>query len=103
MRIADTNQPRTTIQRDAAGDNSTRLSPTAWTSLLNAMNWVAKWLYIGIEWPKDINFDAFARRTVTASDSTCPPDGVSLAIFSHAPCCNTQEKLESNGYAKFWG
>ena len=33
-------------------------------------------------WPKDINSDAFARRTVTASDSTCPADGVSLALMS---------------------
>ena len=39
-----------------------------------------KWLYIGIEWPRDINSDACARRTVTTSDSTCPADGVSLAI-----------------------
>ena len=31
---------------------------------------------------KDINSDAFARRAVTASDSTCPTDGVSLALMS---------------------
>ncbi|CAH3022777.1 unnamed protein product, partial [Porites evermanni] len=66
---------QTTIQRDTAGDNSTWLAPTAWTSLLNVANWVAKWLYNGIGLPKDINLDAFARRTVTASDSTCPADG----------------------------
>ena len=29
-----------------------------------------------------INPDAFARRAVTASDSTCPADGVSLALMS---------------------
>ena len=28
---------------------------------------------------EDINLDAFARRAVTASDSSCPADGVSLA------------------------
>ena len=28
---------------------------------------------------EDINLDAFARRKVTASDSSCPADGVSLA------------------------
>ena len=46
------------------------------------MKLVLKWLYIGIEWPKDINSDAFAHRTVTASDSTCPADGVGLALMS---------------------
>ena len=35
-----------------------------------------------IEWPKDIKSDAFARRTVSASDSTCSADGVSLALMS---------------------
>ena len=34
---------------------------------------------IDIEWPKDTKSDAFARKTVSASDSTCPADGVSLA------------------------
>ena len=82
--MVDTNQPpRTTlaIQRDAAGNNSTWLAP-AWNSFLNAVKSVLKWLYIGIEWPKDINSDAFAGRAVTASDSTCPADGVSLALMS---------------------
>ena len=82
--MAETNQPpRTTmtIQRDAAGNNSTWLAP-AWNGFLNAVKSVLKWLYIGIEWPKDINSDAFARRAVTASDSTCPTDGVSLALMS---------------------
>ena len=75
--------PRATkaIQRDAAGNNSTWLAP-AWNSFLNAVKSVLKWLYIGIEWPKDINSDSFVRRTVTASDSTCPADGVSLALMS---------------------
>ena len=82
--VVDKNQPpRTTmaIQRDAARNNSTWLAP-AWNSFLNAVKSVLKWLYIGIEWPKDINSDAFARKTVTASDSTCPADGVSLALMS---------------------
>ena len=82
--MVGTNQPpRTTlaIQRDAAGNNSTWLAP-AWNSFLNAVNWVLKWLYIGIEWPKDINSDTFSRMKVTASDSTCPSDGVSLALMS---------------------
>ena len=70
------------IQRDAAGNNSTWLAVSAWNSLLSAVKLVLKWLYIGIEWPKDINSDAFARRAVTASDSTCPADGVSLALMS---------------------
>lgn len=34
-------------------------------------------LYIGIRWPKETNLDAFARRTLTASDFTCSADGVS--------------------------
>ena len=82
--MVDKNQPpRTTmaIQRDEAGNNSTWLA-SAWNSFLNAVKSVLKWLYIGIEWPKDINSDAFVRRTVTASDSTCPADGVSLALMS---------------------
>ena len=70
------------IQRDAAGNNSTWLAASAWNSLLSAVKLVLKWLYIGIEWPKDINSDVFAHRTVTASDSTCPADGVSLALMS---------------------
>ena len=71
------------IQRDAAGNNSTWLAcASAWNSLLSAVKLVLKWLYIGIEWPKDTKSDAFARRTVTASDSTCPADGVSLALMS---------------------
>ena len=102
MDIAYTNQPQTDssiminkswkhpsaakqeiIQRDAAGNNSTWLARAlAWNSLLSAVKLVLKWLYIGIEWPKDINSDAFARRAVTASDSTCPADGVSLALMS---------------------
>ena len=82
--MAETNQPpRTTmtIQRDAAGNNSTWLAP-AWNGFLNAVKSVLKWLYIGIEWPKDINSDAFSRMKVTASDSTCRADGVSLALMS---------------------
>ena len=31
---------------------------------------------------EDINSEEFARRTVTASDSTCPADGVSLGLMS---------------------
>ena len=71
------------IQRDAAGNNSKWLARAlAWNSLLSAVKLVLKWLYIGIEWPKDINSDVFARRAVTASGSTCPEDGVSLALTS---------------------
>ena len=51
----------------------------AWDSLLSAVRSVLNWLHIGIEWFKDTNFEAFARRTtVTASDSICSADGVSL-------------------------
>ena len=70
------------IQQDAAGNNSTWLAASAWNRLLSAVKLVLKWLYIGIEWPEDINSDVFAHRTVTASDSTCPADGVSLALMS---------------------
>ena len=70
------------IQGDAAGNNSTWLAASAWNSLLSVVKLVLKWLYNGIEWPKDINSDAFARKAVTASDSTCPADGVSLALMS---------------------
>ena len=99
MYLVETNQPQTDssnvinkhptaakqeiIQRDAAGNNSTWLAcASAWNSLLTAVKLVLKWLYIGIEWPKDTKSDAFAHRTVTASDSTCPADGVSLALMS---------------------
>ena len=68
------------IQRDAAGNNSTWLArASAWNSLLSAGKLVLKWLYIGIEWPKDINSQAFARRTVTGSDQP-PPQALR---FSH--------------------
>ena len=71
------------IQRDAAGNNSTWLAcASAWNSLLSAVKLVLKWLYIGIEWPKDTKSDAFACKAVTASDSTCPADGVSLSLMS---------------------
>ena len=102
MDIIDTNQPQDDssiminkswkhptaakqeiMQRDAAGNNFTWLAcASAWNSLLSAVKLVLKWLSIGIEWPKDINSDAFAVRTVTASDSTCQADGVSLALMS---------------------
>ena len=71
------------IQRDAAGNNSTWLAcASAWNSLLSAVKLVLKWLYIGIEWPKDTKWDAFSRITVTASDYSCRADGVSLALIS---------------------
>ena len=54
----------------------------AWESLLSAVRSLLKRLHIGITWPKDTNSEAFARRTVTASDSICSVDGVSLR-FSH--------------------
>ena len=54
----------------------------AWDSLLSAVRSLLKRLHIGITWPKDTNSEAFARRTVTASDSICSVDGVSLR-FSH--------------------
>jgi len=68
------------IERDAAGNNYTWWAcAPAWNSLLSTVKLFLTWLYIGIEWPKT-NSDAFVRRTVTASDSTCPADGVSLAM-----------------------
>ena len=54
----------------------------AWDSLLSAVRSLLKRLHIGTTWPKDTNSEAFARRTVTASDSICSADGVSLR-FSH--------------------
>ena len=55
------------IQRDAAGNNSTRLvCASAWNSLLSAVKLVLKWLYIGIEWPKDKKF-----RRICSQGSYC--------------------------------
>ena len=54
----------------------------AWESLLSTVRSLLKRLHIGTTWPKDTNSEAFARRTVTASDSICSADGVSLR-FSH--------------------
>ena len=54
----------------------------AWEGLLSAVRSLLKRLHIGTTWPKDTNSEAFARRTVTASDSICSADGVSLR-FSH--------------------
>ena len=53
----------------------------AWDSLLSTVRSLLKWLHIGIAWPKDTNSEAFARRTVTASDSICSADGVSLRFL----------------------
>ena len=53
----------------------------AWESLLSAVRSLLKWLHMGITWPKDTNSEAFARRTVTASDSICSADGVSLRFL----------------------
>ena len=40
----------------------------AYTSFLTAAESLLKWLYIGIEWPRDINQGMFALRTVTRFD-----------------------------------
>ena len=64
------------IQRESAINSSTWLE-IAWNGFSSVMQSFIKWLYIGIEWPKDINSDMFARRTVTGADLTCPADGVS--------------------------
>ena len=53
----------------------------AWDSLLSTVRSLLKWLHIGIAWP-DTNSEAFARRTVTASDSICSADGVSLRFLT---------------------
>ena len=58
--------------------NSSSLLEKAWNGFSSAMESFIKWLCFGIEWPKDINSDMFARRTaVTGADLTCPADGVS--------------------------
>ena len=64
------------IQHRTAGNSSTWLQK-AWNGISIAMESVIKWLCYGIEWPKDINTDTFARRTVTKSELTCSTDGVS--------------------------
>ena len=63
------------VQRESAINSSTWLK-MAWNGFYSTMEAFIKWLYIGIEWPKDINSDMFARRTVTGADLTCPADGV---------------------------
>ena len=68
------------IQRESAINSSTWLE-MAWNGFSSAVQSFIKWLYIGIEWPKDINSDMFARRTVTGVDLTCPADGVSGWCF----------------------
>ena len=40
----------------------------AFTSFLTAAESLLKWLYIGIEWPRDINQGMFTLRTVTRFD-----------------------------------
>ena len=61
--------------------NGCSITNKAWNSLLSAVKSVLKWLHIGMDWLKDTNSDAFARRTVTASDSICSADGVSLRFL----------------------
>ena len=53
----------------------------AWDSLLSTVRSLLKWLHIGIAWPKDTNSEALARGTVTALDSKCSADGVSLRFL----------------------
>ena len=62
--------------------NGCSITNKAWDSLLSAVKSAVKWLHIGIDWLKDTNSDAFARRTVTASDSISSADGVSLRFLS---------------------
>ena len=62
--------------------NGCSITNKAWDSLSSAVKSAVKWLYIGIDWLKDKNSDAFARRTVTASDSISSADGVSLRFLS---------------------
>ena len=40
----------------------------AYTSFLTAAELFLNWLYIGIEWPRDVNQGMFALRTVTRFD-----------------------------------
>ena len=63
-------------------NNGCSITSKAWNSLLSAVKSAVKWLHIGIDWLKDTNSDAFARRTVTASDSISSTDGVSLRFLS---------------------
>ena len=63
-------------------NNGCSITNKAWNSLLSAVKSAVKWLHIGIDWLKDTNSDAFARRTVTASDSVSWADGVSLRVLS---------------------
>ena len=60
--------------------NGCSITNKAWNSLLSAVKSALKWLHIGIEWLKNTNSDAFARRT--ASDSICSAEGVSLSFLS---------------------
>ena len=60
--------------------NGCSITNKAWNSLLSAVKSALKWLHIGIEWLKNTNSDAFARRT--ASDSICSAEGVSLRFLS---------------------
>ena len=56
--------------------NGCSITNKAWNSLLSAVKSAVKWLHIGIDWLKDTNSD-----TVTASDSNCSSDGVSLRFL----------------------
>ena len=69
------------IQRDPARNNSTWWAcAPAWNSLLSTVKLVLTWLYFGIEWRRQTQTHLLAGQLYTASDSTCPADGVSLAM-----------------------
>ena len=51
----------------------------AYTSFSTAAESLLKWLYIGIEWPRDINQGMFTLRNVTRSDK-CPVNDVSYRV-----------------------
>ena len=51
----------------------------AYTSFSTAAESLLKWLYIGIEWPVNINQGMFTLRNVTRSNK-CPVNDVSLGV-----------------------
>ena len=68
------------IPKESTGSSSSWFHDL-WDGFSSAVQSLIRWLYKGIEWPKDLNEDYFTRRTITKADLTCPADGVSWLLL----------------------
>ena len=77
----NTAQNQQIIPKESTGRGSTWFQDL-WNSAAQSL---IRWLYIGIEWPKDFNEAKFTGRTITTADLICPADGVSWLLLLFHP------------------